>query len=255
MSGSYTSTVDNLNSTWTYRDYLEVPDFDFEIPEIREAESYLTEVAIDRHQFFECAAKQPEYLQLWAEQELIVSSLFSQSLAEWIGRLDNCYVRRVVLSVLVGEHGEGSLGATGAHPVLAESMCVSLGTKLDRIVASPATVEFVAEMKTATRHVMFGAGFLGIGNERMLIPEYSAAMRCFEIILPKASYKPFLLANIHEDSLHSELIERATRGLVSLGYDPKGFLDGAWTGVNSRVRYFDKLLEICEKEATRQHFL
>jgi len=123
-------------------------------------------------------------------------------------------------------------------------MCKSLGSRLDHIRPLAGTVEFVGDMERATLDPMFGAGFLGIGNEKMLIPEYTAAAKCFEGVSPDSAHAAFLSANIEEDVGHSMMIERAVRALASLGYDPQIFLDGARHGVDARVRYFDRLCEV-----------
>ncbi len=89
---------------------------------------------------------------------------------------------------------------------------------------------------------MFGAGYIGIGNERLLVTEYSAVLASISTASADAGvFRPFLAENIAEDSWHAALIERAASGLASLGYPPLDFYDGAVAGVDARIAYYDAL--------------
>jgi hypothetical protein len=232
---------------WEHDKFLGEPRFEIESSDILAAADYMSNARIDSHPFFLDDIVTARSLQLWAEQELVISSSFSQALAAWVSTLDNCHIRAVCLPVLAGEHGRvvANRSAT-AHPALAEAMCRSIGTDLASIKILPATQQFIDQMNEAARDPMTGVGFLGVGNERFLIPEYTAVMHCFSRTLPSASYRAFLSANIEEDGWHNELMEDAGRGLISLGFDSAKYLTGARWGVDCRMVYLDELYKICQ---------
>ena len=232
-------------TSWSHQRFYAIPEYRPLHPIIGQAVSYLEGCGVEKHPFFDLAVKQPLALKTWAEQEMIVSSNFSQALAEWISTIDNCHVRTLVMPVLAGEHHELTKGkASKAHPALAERLCISMGTVLDSTVALSPTVSFLDAMFGAAEKTIFGAGFLGMGNERMLIPEYSAVSAAFQVAWPAADFASFLDANIKEDHVHHRLMEEAATALINLGEAPAEFLAGACSGIDSRIAYYDQLLEL-----------
>jgi hypothetical protein len=234
-------------SEWTYRAYLEQPDFDLNVPEIEKAVQYQDNVAISEHPFFRIAAHYPPALKTWAEQEMITSSCFSQVITEWMATIDNCHIRTKVLPVFAGEHGNmyGNI-ASQSHPYLAEQLCRSLNSDLDSIVVLEPTRQFIADMEDSAASQLGGAGFLGIGNERMLLEEYGAVRAAYSRACPTAHYREFLEANIFDDAVHHRIIAQAAAAMVSLGGDPAEFYIHAKKGVDSRMIYYDELVNLLD---------
>jgi hypothetical protein len=229
---------------WRHERYLGHPNFGLRVPQIEAAIAYEEAARIDTHQFFELASSSKETLQVWAEQELITSSCFSQVITEWFATINNCHIRSKVMDVLVGEHSPIENGlATRCHPYLAEMLCRSLGSDLVAIKTLEPTRNFIREMEDSAARPLAGAGFLGIGNEKMLIPEYSAIRRVFHRVWPEAECDPFLDANIEDDMTHHRLIEEAAAAMVSMGGDPEEFLEHAKRGVDARIIYYDELIQ------------
>jgi hypothetical protein len=229
---------------WNHNKFLTRPNFALEVKEIETASSYLSASNVGCHRFFDAAKVSLLALRLWSEQELVISSMFSQAVAAWISSIHNCHIRAAVIPVLAGEHGKfRRFEAVGAHPILAEGLCISLFSNLDAIPVLDPTRDFLIELAGNSKDPMMGAGFLGIGNEKMLLPEYRAVRHCFANIAPQSSFHDFLDANIDEDEGHHRLIELSVRGLVSIGYDAEQFLQGAIRGVDARIAYLDKLFE------------
>lgn len=221
----------------------------FASPEfIATAKNFVRDSRIEDHAFFSLARASRSAAQLWAEQELIVSSAFSQALASWLALIDNVHLRALAMPVLAGEHGElvGDV-ASRAHPTLALLLCRSLGSELGNVRPLEATLTFVREMETASKDVMFGAGFFGIGNELMLLPEYREMLSVFELVAPESSFRSFLNANINEDEWHHEFLERLANGLTDFGFRKTDFLDGARKGVSARVEYYDNLAVLARR--------
>jgi len=231
--------------SWNHSRFLARPNFAAEVRQIDAASNYLSASRVGNHRFFEAAEDSILALQLWSEQELVISSMFSQALAAWLSSIHNCHVRAAVVPVLAGEHGTfRRFEAVGAHPALAEALCISLDSSLELIPVLAPTRHFLVELAGNAKEPMVGAGFLGIGNEKMLLPEYRAVRRCFAKRAPHSSFHDFLDANIDEDEGHHRLIELAVRGLVSIGYDAEEFLQGAIRGVDARITYLDGLSEL-----------
>jgi hypothetical protein len=230
---------------WSYARFLGVPDFELALPEIAEAAKYGDAAKVSQHPFFRLTHEKPSLLKVWAEQELITSSCFSQVITEWMATIDNCHIRTLVFPVLQGEHGRMSGHiAKRSHPYLAEKLCRSLGSDLNAISALEPTQNFIELMEESSETPLSGAGFLGIGNERMLIEEYGAVRDAFQVAWPTADFEDFLDANILDDIEHHQLIERAASALVSLGGDASTFLDHAIRGVDARMSYYDDLVRL-----------
>lgn len=231
-------------SAGTDNHYAAKPDFDLDVPEIRQAVEYQEQAGIARHPFFKVAAKSRNALEIWAAQEYITSANFSQVLAEWISTIDNYNVRSLVIPVLAEEHSDvRSSIADRCHPNLARNLCLSLGIDLSRLTSIRPTEEFIDQMEASGEKPLVGAGFLGVGNERMLIPEYGAVRECFMESWRETEFAPFLDANIADDRYHHDLIEHAAAGMISLGQNAADFLAGAIAGVDARIRYYDSLCE------------
>jgi len=63
-------------------------------------------------------------------------------------------------------------------------------------------------------------GALGIGSEKLLVPEYIAVRQVFETAWPDCQYQTFLDANVDDDIWHALLMPKAAGALIALGGDP-----------------------------------
>jgi len=116
-----------------------------------------------------------------------------------------------------------------------------VGLELQNIAPLPCTSQFLNVLSAASGNLLAALGALGVGNERMLIPEYTAVKDCFAATWPEAKYSGFLDANIHEDVAHTEIIERVASRLITSDADAQCFYKGAITGVDARMTYYDEL--------------
>jgi len=229
----------NLNMNDYFEQLKENPDRSF----------VYTAVAIERnarvedHPFFEAAKHSRNAMILWTSQEAIVTNPFSQILFQLIGNVKNVHVRSILMPVVGGEHSRVKEGtASKSHPWLIWKLCRSLGIEAKDIKPTKAVIDFIKVLSDAAENPMYGLGVLGIGNELMLLAEYTAVEKCFDTACPDAEYKDFLHANIEEDEVHSRLIGDAAAALATLGFDSKDFLAGAKDGVQARIKYYDELL-------------
>lgn len=224
--------------------YFSPPSFSV-FDEIEEAREYQESVRIDQHPFFDIACRNPEALSVWAAQEAVVTGPFSQLLMLVGSKITNVHLRAVFLPVVTGEHHRLVNGiAAASHPWLLNKLCLSMKIDVSTIRPTPAVLGFLNRLEAEARSLMRGIGALAIGNERMLIPEYTAVRSCFAKVLPSVDYLPFLNANIEEDRQHTALLEKVAEGLVGFGHAPSAFLVGARAGVDARVRYYDDLVEM-----------
>jgi hypothetical protein len=224
--------------------YFDPPSFT-EFPELAEAHAYQERAQIERHPFFDVASRRADALRMWAEQEAVVTGPFSQLLLMLGSKITNVHLRAVFLPVVTGEHHRLQQGiASASHPWLLNKLCLSIGVKTHTIAPSAAVLQFVSVLEHQCGQAMRGIGALAVGNERMLIPEYTAVRACFESVYPNADFAPFLDANIDEDREHTMLLERVAAGLVGFGHAPSDFLRGAQEGVDARVQYYDALLRM-----------
>jgi len=229
----------NLNMSEYFEPLKENPDRSF----VEVANAIERKARIESHPFFEAAKNNRDAMILWTSQEAIVTNPFSQILFQLIGNVKNVHVRSILMPVVGGEHSKVKEGtATKSHPWLIWKLCRSLGIEAKDIKSTSAIIDFIKVLADSADNPMYGLGVLGIGNELMLLAEYSAVEKCFDSACPDADYKDFLHANIEEDEVHSKLIGNAAAALATLGHSQDDFLRGAKDGVQARVAYYDSLL-------------
>lgn len=229
----------NLKMNEYFEPLRENPDRSF----VDAANKIEREAKIEDHPFFANAKNSREAMILWTGQEAIVTNPFSQILFQLIGNVKNVHVRSILMPVLGGEHSRVRAGtANESHPWLLWKLCRSLKIEAIDIRPTQAIIDFITVLSASTENPMYGLGVLGIGNELMLLAEYTAVEACFDSACPEADYKSFLRANIAEDEVHSRLIGDAAASLANLGFDSNDFLRGAKDGVQARVSYYDSLL-------------
>jgi len=211
-------------------------------PVVEEIEAYIDEVALQRHPFFDKARQSPDALILWVSQELVMTNAFSQIVLNAASRIVNVHLRAIFAEVAFGEHGVVRHGmAKRAHPWLLEQLRSTLSIPKDHVVPRKMTVDFIDRLVVASRTPAGAAAAIGVGNERLIIPEYSAIKECFAALMPTVAYQPFLDANLTEDISHSRLCYELASSLIACGVAPSEFLTQAKGAIQSRVRYFDEL--------------
>jgi hypothetical protein len=184
-------------------------------------------------------------LRLWASQELVVSTYFGQTIAAWLARIDNCNLRALILPVFVGEHGEfGTHDAPNAHPNLALKFATSLA--LDPSDVHPRTYasKFIETLWRVANEasMIYVAGFIGVGNERLILREYALVKRAAAVVESAAAVE-FLDENIAEDSMHSRAMELFASALIGLGDSSQEYARGALDGITTRRKFYDGLYD------------
>ena len=235
---------DNLKMSEYFEPLIENPDRSF----VYTANAIERSARIEDHPFFATAKNSRDAMVLWTSQEAIVTNPFSQILFQLIGNVKNVHVRSILIPVVGGEHSKVREGtASKSHPWLIWKLCRSLNIEAKDIKPTQAIKDFIKVLADSAENPMYGLGVLGIGNELMLLAEYTAVESCFDVACPDADYKDFLHANIEEDEVHSRLIGDAAASLAAKGFDSNDFLRGAKVGVQARVSYYDSLLNEIKK--------
>lgn len=235
------TNFDNLKMSEYFETLPVNPDRSF----VETAIAMEREAKIENHSFFATAKHSRNAMILWTSQEAIVTNPFSQILFRLISNIKNVHIRSILIPVVYGEHSSVKNGtAEKSHPWLIWRLCRSLDINATDIKPTNAIVDFVKALEIASDNPMYGLGVLGIGNELMLLAEYSAVESCFDEVCPDADYKDFLHANIGEDEVHSRLIGDAAAALATLGHSQQDFLDGAKDGIAARIKYYDDLLKL-----------
>ncbi|AGZ41059.1 iron-containing redox enzyme family protein [Actinoplanes friuliensis] len=217
--------------------------------EIALADALPESTNVRNHPFFDYAGAHPHALVTWVGQELFVTGLFAQLLLLTATSITNVHDRALFDQVPAGEHGPVRDGvARFAHPWLLHELAVSVGIDKRTLRILPPTEEFLRMTAQAMRTPMSALGCLGVGNEKMLVPEYAAVEQAFEKARPEARFRKFLRANIDEDTEHAAIISQVAANL-SLGREDRArqYLDGARAGVEARMKYYDDLLDIVSK--------
>jgi hypothetical protein len=236
--------VNVVQQSWDYNECFTIPPRTEWPSEISEAAAVQRRAKIFKHPFFEVARHSRAAIRTWAAQEAVVTGTFSQLLMIVASQLRNVHQRALLLEVAVGEHGPGSDdGAERSHPWLLHLLCESLSLRPADVVPLPPTLKFLQVLADSTVDSLRALGAFGVGNELMLIPEYTAVKMCFEQCYPEAAYRDFLMANIEEDTEHVRIVERLAVSLMATGADPAEYVIGAELGVNARVTYYDELVE------------
>jgi hypothetical protein len=238
------TNFENLQMSEYFEQLKDNPDRSF----VETAYAMEREAKIEDHPFFTSAKLSRNAMVLWTSQEAIVTNPFSQILFRLISNIKNVHIRSILIPVVHGEHSKVKKGtAEKSHPWLIWRLCRSLGINATDIKPTQAIIDFVKTLEIASENPMYGLGVLGIGNELMLLAEYTAVESCFDVACPDAEYKDFLHANIGEDEVHSQLIGNAAASLAALGHNPQDFLNGAKDGIQARVKYYDDLLDLIKK--------
>ncbi len=211
---------------------------------VTDALAYADACNISDHAFFDIAESRSDALRLWVSQELVVTGPFSQELLRLASLMPNVQMRAMVMVVINGEHGRVSKGcAKRSHPWLLDQLRSSMEMRPDDVRPLPETVDFLAQLHTDVANTLTGLAATGIGNERLILSEYTAIKKSFANCWSGAEYEPFLNANICEDMAHSEILSDVASSLIITGSDAALYYDSAVRNVQSRVTYYDRLAE------------
>ncbi|WP_155372680.1 iron-containing redox enzyme family protein [Catellatospora vulcania] len=242
--------IDSLKlENWVYSEFFDVPT-DVELdPAVEELETYIDEIRLQEHPFFSSAMADVEALRLWVSQELVMTNAFSQIVLSAASAIQNVHLRAVLAEVAYGEHGalKGSKAAK-SHPWLLNQLRDSLNISPEEVRPMPPTVRFVERLVHFLDDPLTAVAAIGVGNERLIIPEYTAVRKCFSNLLPNAVFQPFLDANTTEDIVHSRLCYEAASRMIALsnGNSRKLYLEAGKSSIDSRVKYFDELAEMID---------
>lgn len=232
---------------WSYAAWFEphAPAPETWHPAVADAEEYILHTAIEQHPFFSHAAHDPAALAAWVTQELVVTGPFAQYMLIVGAGIENVHTRARLMKVVGGEHlGYRNGVATRAHPWLLNSLRESMGIPPSAVIPFEETEQFLAELYSdCCSDTLSGVAAIGVGNERLLIPEYTAVRAAFATGYPTADYATFLDANINEDREHAALMNEVAAILIADGADPDVYLDRARHAVDCRIQFYDKLLD------------
>lgn len=213
-------------------------------PAVVDAMKSVEDIQIGAHPFFEVASGERNLLKLWVEQELHVTNPFSRMLLNLAGSLPNVHLRSIAVAVAAGEHGRVGNGcASSSHPWLLYELSQAVGVDVDQSVMLVGTRAFVESLSiSCSESVIAAVGALGVGNEALLVPEYSAILETFNDSWPEANASRFLMANIAEDTAHAEMMATLASVLLSLGASEADYRRGVSRALNSRIEYYDSLI-------------
>lgn len=235
--------------TWAFEDYFSAPDIEKILQNkhfVEQARVALADAKIGNHKFFAEAALEPELLKVWAAQESVITNHFSQVLLKFLSAIKNVHVRSLLMPVVAGEHSKLRNGiAFGSHPHLLSQLVEDLCINANQINPLECTVRFADHLSNSIVDWFYGLGFLGIGNEAMLVPEYEAVEIAFSRHFEREIFRPFLRANIEEDKSHSSIMDDAAAMTIQSDEDGTRYLAGALDGITARTRYYDELLAAC----------
>lgn len=213
-----------------------------------EVERYVEEAQLEKHPFFDRAISNRSTLALWVSQELVMTNAFSQLVLGAAATCRNVHARAVLTEIAWGEHGRmRDLVAKHAHPWLLEQLRESVHLPRDVVCPLGPTIAFIERLSAHIGDALEAVAFIGVGNERLIVPEYTAVERCFEALWPDSDFKPFLEANLNEDIWHSELSYILANMLITNNNERERFLVASQEAIKSRVEYFDELLELDQR--------
>jgi hypothetical protein len=235
-----------LVDRWDYSTFFDPNEVEEGSPSVEaDVESLVAETALQKHAFFERALSNRSSLALWVTQELVMTNAFSQLVLCAAAACPNVHARAVLTEIAFGEHGRfRDRVAKDAHPWLLDQLRQSIGLPRQSVYPMAPTIAFIERLGERIADPLEAVAFIGVGNERLIVPEYEAIERCFCVLWPEATFAPFLEANLTEDVWHSKLCYILADTLICNLRDRERFLCAAREAVTSRVQYFDELLEL-----------
>lgn len=232
--------------SWDYADFF-IPQTLTEVhPVVQEVEAYIESVHLEEHAFFQTAMSSKKAIELWVSQELVMTNAFSQIVLQASSYIPNVHIRAILSEVAFGEHHTSRHGcAKRSHPWLLHQLRESIGIAQTDVKPTAAAKTFLQKLAATASNPISAIAAIGVGNERLIIPEYNAIKKCFYAVWPAALHEPFLNANIDEDIGHSKLCYLAATALINQGMSAQTYLDAAKASVDNRIAYFDDLSRLC----------
>lgn len=235
---------EDAGKQWSYSDWFEPSSASDAHQVIALGEEYVEQVAIENHEFFVLASHSVEALKIWVGQELVVTGPTAKLMLRLASMIDNVHLRSRMAAVAWGEHSIPKNGiARRAHPWLLHRLGISLGVDSEAVSPLPETIAFLECIAMDCYAPLPGVAAIGLGNERLIIPEYTAVKRSFAQAAPETTYEEFLNANINEDVRHSALLREVAAVLIDSGADPNEYLSAGKRAVDARIGYYDRLVE------------
>jgi hypothetical protein len=233
---------------WSYADWFEPLEPSEPHDCIKLGEQYVEHVAIETHEFFSLASQSVEALKVWVGQELVVTGPTAKLMLRLASMIDNVHLRSRMAAVAWGEHSIPKNGiARRAHPWLLHRLGASIGVEPRSVEPLPETILFLETIADDCCALLPGIAAIGLGNERLIIPEYQAVKESFAKAAPDSAYEEFLDANINEDVRHSALLREVAAVLITLGADPAEYLSAGMRAVDARIHYYDNLVKRMDK--------
>ncbi len=246
MTDICNSTIREDLEDWDYDAHFYGVEVDDLHPVVQRVEDYIDHVDLASHRFFATAAVSIQALELWMSQELVMTNAFSQIVLSAAGRVANVHTRSILAEVAYGEHGRSRSGlAAKSHPWLLHKMGSSVGLSGDEVKPVAPTKKLISTLESkAAESTLVALAWIGVGNERLIAPEYEAIEGCFEKSWSQVEYKPFLHANVSEDVRHSRLCFEAASSLIVNDETEQLYYNEAVASVDARWSYFDALAEM-----------
>jgi hypothetical protein len=231
--------------SWRYAELFEPLTGSSTHSVVDRVEAYVESVELQHHPFFAQAAVSKSALTLWVSQELVMTNAFSQLVMYAASRITNVHARAVLAEVAYGEHGRAKRGlAKASHPWLLNQLRDSIGLSTTAVKPEKPTRDFIQRLASGLHSPLASIAFIGVGNERLIVPEYEALRSCFQELWPTANFEPFLQANLTEDITHSRLCYELASMLIRTDEHAIQFEAASRASVDSRVQYFDDLLAL-----------
>ena len=233
---------------WQYTEFFDPIDRSELHPVVKDIEAEVLNARLDEHDFFELAAQSKAALYVWVSQELVMTNAFSQLVLRAASQIPNVHARAILTEVAFGEHGRARGGvAKVAHPWLLERLRNSVALPRAQVAPAAPTLRFIHRLASSLNDPLTATAFIGVGNERLIDPEYRAIENCFETLFPGADFGPFLHANLNEDIEHSKQCYELATIMIADDFDAAKYLSAAKASIASRVVYFDELLEFARR--------
>jgi Iron-containing redox enzyme len=231
-----------MTTAWSYEEHFSPPKPSNRHPAVDVIEDYISQIDLKSHPLFLAANSNKSALNLWITQELIMTNAFSQIVLEAASSIRNVHIRSILCEIAFGEHGKFRNGlAAKSHPWLLHLLRESVGIKPSEIKPLSPTIDFISRLKSYCSTSLGAIAAIGVGNERMIIPEYTVILESFGNIYPDAEFAPFLNANLDEDIYHAELAYKAASSLIISDDLENEFINVSISSIRSRMTYFDEL--------------
>jgi hypothetical protein len=232
------------------KDFAQV---DFAIShEVRAAERIVSSSNIEEHEFFSLARDNKRAVREWVAQELTVTNGFSQRLLSVAAQFSNVFIRQHLLDLIIGEHS--TVGNDGveypAHPLLLQKAATIVGITVDQVVMRTPTAKYLDTLRRLCELGPLQAlGAIGVGNELLLVREYTAARVAYTSAFSREDGAEFFDANISADGGHYELCAGAASAYCDLyNTNSRAYIDGARRAVQARVHFYDSLVAVVRND-------